>query len=188
LALGAVFCACCVCKVLPVFFRIVLSSFCGARCGAWAGASAACPPAFGLLLYLRGDSHPSPTDMLAVRSWKFFGQQQLTPRRMGWGVRSAQVKEEAEGRGTRSRTHTPTRPTTNVSPPETGSSTSRPKKRPVYPASKQCTAQHPTPAPPVVPRETLLPSTAARPSPRPGACPSSPSRCPAPPKPPPTRS
>jgi len=29
---------------------------------------------------------------------------------MGWGMRFAQVKEEAEGRGTRSKTHAPTHP------------------------------------------------------------------------------
>jgi hypothetical protein len=76
------------------------------------------------------------------------------------------------GRGTRSKTHSPPDP----KPPQTLAS-----EKGISPscASKQCTAPHPAPAPPVVPRETLPRPQTAQPSHPPGACPSSPSRHPA---------
>ena len=132
----------------------------------------------GLLLYLAKHTPQA-------RRWSDWRERGLatvviqSPRRIGWGLRSAQVKEERRkaARGTRSRMRTP--PNSQQKPT---SGLGR------QPASKQCTAQHPTPAPPVVPRETLRPTQAAPPSPPPDACPSSPSTRPALPTPAPTKS
>ena len=114
---------------------------------------------------------------------------QLTLRRMGWGMRSAQVKGGGRRPGDTEQNAYPN-PSHHQPPPTRTQSQSaeRPKQPRATYASRQCTAQHPSPEPPTVPRETLAPTMAAPSSPPPGACPSSPSRCPAPPKPPPTKS
>ena len=150
--------------------------FCYRPQGAWGACRRSCPPACGLLLYFAMAHTPGTLleAMFRQRLSKPLARRHAAPIRRGGALRS-EVKEEAAGRGTRTKqsTHPPDPPPKQAI------------KLSAY-ASKQCSAQHPTQAPPTVPRETQTPWRAKRLSHPPDVCPSSPSRRPPPPKPPQT--
>jgi hypothetical protein len=182
-------------------FEAQVYAYCG--CGVLPGFLAVCRAAFVVLAVGLGREPPLRVPRPSASSFTFAATPaQAPPTRWQLEVRRPATANAAQdglgcafctGKGGARKAgggHGAERTPQPIPPPESAQPKGQEELKGLLacPASKQCTAQHPTPAPPVVPRETLLPSTAARPSPRLGACPSSPSRCPAPPKPPPTRS